>query len=345
LWIGCSALYLLVYLLLADLASDRTHGLFLALTILLPAIFVPLYIWRANFATRTEAVIRSVAPGLALSGLPATLLRLASRFHASAETYAHGRLQIGYVSVVLLLLGLVSGIELGLLRWKFLQWAPPPVILAGLRSTWRCYIKSATLWVAGVMVSGWMVTAFPSIHAADALAYAGIVVVGPGLLLIAPIPVFFSVGPTVNLGKRVWKYWLRCLSAAFGLLVLCLFAAMVLFRGPLIILYYFYSLPYLLLGFWLVCLPWALLSGLAEQPSARPLEHTQPAVENTGFAASPLAPDASLRFRPPATWKVLLVSLAAQLFILLPALWTASPSPLGLRGIGCVSAHYTNASE
>ena len=155
--------------------------------------------------------------------------------------------------MVLLLLGLVSGIELGLLRWKFLQWAPPPVILAGLRSTWRCYIKSATLWVAGVMVSGWMVTAFPSIHAADALAYAGIVVVGPGLLLIAPIPVFFSVGPAVNLGKRVWKYWLRCLSAAFGLLVLCLFAAMVLFRGPLIILYYFYSLPYLLLGFWLVC--------------------------------------------------------------------------------------------
>lgn len=72
LWIGCSALYLLVYLLLADLASDRTHGLFLALTILLPAIFVPLYIWRANFATRTEAVIRSVAPGLALSGVAST---------------------------------------------------------------------------------------------------------------------------------------------------------------------------------------------------------------------------------------------------------------------------------
>ena len=157
LWIGCSAVYLLAYLILADLASDRIHGLFLAFTILLPAIFVPLYIWRANFATRTEAVIRSVAPGLALSGLPATLLRLASRFHASAETYEHGRLQLGYVSVVLLLLGLVSGTALGMLRWKFLPWAPPSVILVGLPPTWRCYIKSATLWVAGVMVclGGW----------------------------------------------------------------------------------------------------------------------------------------------------------------------------------------------
>jgi hypothetical protein len=37
--------------------------------------------------------------------------------------------------------------------------------------------------------------------------------------------------------------------------------------------------------------------------------------------------------------------LAAQPFILLPALWTASPWPLGLRGIGCVDAAYTKPAE
>jgi hypothetical protein len=322
LWVGCSALYLIVYLFLADLASDRTHGLFLAVTILLPAIFVPLYIWGANFATRTEAVIRSVAPGLALSGLPATLLHLWIGFHRPWEAYEHERLQVGYISMVLLLLGLASEIQLGMLRWRFLEENPAPANLAGPQATWRRYIKSATLWIAGVMVCAWVVALFPSIRAADMLAYVGIVVAGPGVLLIAPISVYFSAGPAVSIGKRVWKYWLKCLYVGFGLVALYCLVGTMLAKDPSVIVYFLVLFaPYVFAGFWLLCLPWALLSGLAEQPSGRQTEQTR----------SPLAPLLPQRLPGPATGKVLLLGLAAQPFILLPALWTASPWPLGLR--------------
>jgi hypothetical protein len=334
-WVVCSALYLVVYLFLADLDSDRTHGLLLAFTILLPAVFVPFYIWRANFATPTEAVIRSVAPGLALSGLPATLLRLADRFHQPGNGYEHGRLQAGYISVVLLLLGLASGIELGMLRWKFLEESRAAANLAGPQATWRRYIKSGTLWIAGAMVCAWVVALFPSVRAADALAYVGIVLAGSGLLLIAPISVYFATGPAVSIGKRVWKYWLKCLYVGLGLLALCFLVSTVLAKNPLIIVYFIYWVPYFLPGFWLLCLPWAVLSGLAEQPGVRQTEQTR----------SPLAPWLPQLLPGPATWKVLLLGLAAQPFILLPALWTTSPWPLGLHGIGCVEAHYTNPAE
>ena len=49
LWIGCSALYVIAYLSVTDLAVDRTHGLLFASVLLLQATMVSAYAWRANF--------------------------------------------------------------------------------------------------------------------------------------------------------------------------------------------------------------------------------------------------------------------------------------------------------
>ncbi len=333
-WFASSLLYLLGYLYVADIASDRAHGFALAAGILLPAILVPPYIWRSKFATRREALIRSVAPGVALTGLLLTFHQLATRFHQFAFDFRHTRLQVEYISVVLLLSGIAAGIGLGQLRWRSLQvgnpYAPPSVPPAA----WRGFGDSAILWIASVMLVGTVVGIFTGWHFSATYAYLGIATVVPGLFLIAPLSVFFRAAPSLSLGRRIWKYWQKCLWVVGALFALLFLVGMVLAKSALIVVYFVMYAVYFAPAIALLCLPWSIFTALAQQPPPPLIPEVAPQSIN------PLVPQRSL-----AISSIIAISLIVQPLILLPAFWVTAPAPLGLAGIGCVDANYTNPSE
>ena len=334
LWLVSSALYLLIYLYVADIASDHTHGYALAAGILLPAILVPPYIWRSNFATRREAIIRSAALGIAITGLLLTYHQLGTRFHQFAFDFGHTRLQVEYISVVLLLSCIAAGIGLGQLRWIFLKTAnshaSPPIPPAA----WRRFVDSAILWIASVMLVGTVVGIFAGWHFSSIYAYLGIVTVVPGSILIAPLPLLVPADPSRTLGRRIWKYWQKCFWVVGALFAILFLIGMAFAKSPLIAVYFVMYAVYFVPATALLCLPWSIFTALAQHPPPAPITEAVP-VSND--------PSASLFF--PSILSIAAISVAVQPLILLPALWATSPAPLGLAGIGCVDASYTNPSQ
>ena len=333
-WAGCSLLYAVVYLLVADLGGHRAYGLFLASNLLLQAVLVLAFVSRSVFATRREAIIRTTALGCALSGLPATLLFARARLHPAGYEYESARLQVGYISVILFLSGLANGTLLAMLRWSYLEWPAEQVRSARRDPGWLRWLKSMVLWVAVIMGCAWMVVTFSGIHASDALGYAGIVVAVPGIFLIAPISAISPADPRATLGTRIWRY------ARNSLLVLLLlsggyaFLGILLSKSPFILVYLVSYMIYGVPVLWIPCLFWSLLSGLAEAPAAQQAQ-----------AVSPQTPAATQQTKTFASWKLGLLVLAAQSCVLLPALLATSPTSLGFRGVGCTSAYSTIPAE
>lgn len=333
-WAACSVLYAVVYLLVADLGGHRAYGAFLASTLLLQAVIVVTFVSRVIFATRREAVIRTAALGCALSGLFVTLLFAMTRFRPAGYEYEWARLQVGYITVILFLAGLVNGTLLAMLRWGRLEWPAEQVGSARHDPGWLCWLKSIILWVAVTMACAWMLVPFLGIRASDALGYAGIVVAIPGIFLIAPISAISAADPRATLGKRIWRYArtsllvLVVLSGGYALL------GILLAQSPLILVYIVPSMIYGVPLLWIPCLFWSFLTGLAEAPAA---QQAQP--------VGPQTPGTTQQTKAFANWKLGLLILAAQSCVLLPALLATSPSSLGFRGVGCTSAYSTIPAE
>jgi len=324
-WAGCSLLYAVVYLLVADLGGHRAYGLFLASTFLLQAVVVLAFVSRAIFATRREAIIRTTALGCALCGLAATLLFVTAHFHPTRYDYESARLQVGYIT---------NGTLLAVLRWSCLERPAEQASSARHDPGWLRWLKSMVLWVAVTMACAWAVVPFSGIDGADALGFAGIVVAVPGIFLIAPISAISPADPRATLGKRIWKY------AKNSLLVLLVLSGGYALLGTLrsnsalilvyLVSYMIYGVPVL----WILCLFWSLLTGLAEVPAAQRWQ-----------AVSPQTPATTQQTKAFANWKLGLLVLAAQSGVLLPALLATSPSSLGFRGVGCTSAYSSIPAE
>lgn len=335
LWIGCTAIYLVAYLFVADLRGDGAHGLLLASTLVLQAILVPACIWRAKFASRLEAAIRGAAGGVAFSGLTVTLFLFTEKlFHTPRSLTDSENLQLGFVSTILLLGGLAGGIQLAVLRWNILQQVATPVNDAPADSAWRRYLRSAVSWIASVTVFCWLPNAYHWSAASSSVAIlvpAGISLGIAGLFLIAPIPAIFPATPSASRGQRVWRYSGLSLLVLLSIWTLATVASLA--HQSLLAVYLIGSLPSFLL-LWMPCVLWAMMYGLAEQPI------TQKTESSTLQAAFTSPRPTSI-----SSWKLLTLSLVTQACALLAALLATAPVSLGLQGVGCLHYYSANAAE
>lgn len=335
LWIGCSSIYVTAYLFVADLRVDRVHGLLLASTLVLQAILVPAWIWRAKFASRLEAAIRGAAGGIAFSGLAVTLFLFTEKlFHTPRSLTDSENLQLGFVSTILLLGGLAGGIQLAVLRWNILQQAATPVNDAPADFAWRRYLRSAVSWIASVTVFCWLPNAYQW-SAADSsvanLVPAGTFLGIAGVFLIAPIPAIFPATPSASRGNRVWRYSGLSLLVLLSIWTLATVASLA--HQSLLAVYLIGGLPSFLL-LWMPCVLWAMMCGLAEQPV---LQKTRSSPLQAAFNS----PQPALM----SSWKLVTLSLVPQACAFLAGLLATAPVSLGLQGVGCLHYYSTNAAE
>jgi hypothetical protein len=116
----------------------------------LQAILIPAYVWRKEFRSRAEAMIRSAAAAVAIAGIgEAVFLKTAASFGGFRSYWDSNRLQADYVLTVLLFAGLAGGTALGTLRWHVLQRQRRVQAIARVSdSRWNNYLRSAVLWIA-----------------------------------------------------------------------------------------------------------------------------------------------------------------------------------------------------
>jgi hypothetical protein len=332
LWIGISVAYAGAYWHVAVLVGRQTQGLLLASFPVLQALWIPAYVWRKQFRTSAEAMIRSAAAAVAITSIGGVVFLMTGAsfgdFHSSWDS---DRLQVGYVLTVLLLAGLAGGTALGILRWRVVQrqqrgQAHTPVS----DSPWRDYLRSAVLWIASVTVFVWLAeclrsrvffwqTTFLPWHVSLGIA---------GLLLIAPIPIVLAPAVDSTHWKLTWKY------AGFAALVLVALWGFLVFIALASRSYFIYyaigAFPFLCV-FWIASFLWASLYVWSAQFRA----------------AASLSANAPVARYPARLTEPNIVGLTVlgQIGALFGGLLATAPAALGFHGVGCLHVYSSNPSE
>jgi hypothetical protein len=332
LWIGMSLAYAAGYLHVAVLDGRYSQGLLLASLPVLQAILIPAYVWRKEFRSPAEAMIRSAAAAVAIAGIgEAVFLKTAASFGGFRSPWDSDRLQVGYVLTVLLFAGLAGGTALGILRWRVLQRQQRVQAIARVSdSRWRNYLRSAVLWIASVTLFFWLLGWLRS----RVLSWQGDFLLWEfsfgvaGLFLIAPIPVVFPRATETNRWKLTWKYSrfaALVLVAIWGVLVMILLSALPRFGAGLLL-----EFPYLCV-LWIACFFWAsLYSWSAQLPNEASLSGNAPAPRHPARLTE---------------WKIVGLTALGQVGALLVALLATAPPALGIHGIGCLKVYSSNPSE
>jgi hypothetical protein len=159
LWIGLRLVYATGYLHVAVLGGRCSQGVLLVLLPVLQAIWIPAYVWRKEFRSPAEAMIRSAAAAVAIAGIgEAVFLKTAPSFGGFRSSWDSDRLQVDYVLTVLLFAGLSGGIALRILRWRVVQRQQRlQAIIRAADSRWSNYIRSAVHWIASATVVVWLI--------------------------------------------------------------------------------------------------------------------------------------------------------------------------------------------
>jgi hypothetical protein len=331
LWIGMSLVYAAGYFHVAVLGGRYSQGFLLASLLVLQALWIPAYMWRKQFCTPEEAMIRSAAAAVTIAAIgEAVFLMIAAFFGDFRSSWDSDRLQVGYVLTVLLFAGVAGGTALGMLRWRVLQRQQRVQALAPASdSRWRNYLRSAVLWTASATVFVWLTEWLRSrIFSWQTNFLVWEVLLGiAGLLFIAPIPLTSAPPAGTDRWKLAWKY------SGFAALVMAAIWVFLVFIGIATRNYFVQfviAFPFLCM-FWIVCFLWALLfvwSGqfpaTASLPGNAPLPH-------------PLA-----RL---TDWKIVGLTALGQIGALLAGLLATAPPALGFRGIGCLNVYSSKASE
>jgi hypothetical protein len=325
LWTGMGLIYAGGYLHVAVLSGRLLEGRLLAVLPLLQAILIPAYVWRKQFATQVEAMIRSAAGAMAIAGLTeCTFLLYAGRYGNFRSSWGSDRLQLGYVVTILLLSGAIGGAALGMLRWRFSEARPERVLAQPRDSWWRHYLHSAALWVASMTTVGWGLGVWfwaGSDTNSNAYLYYVIVLGVWGLFFVAPIPVVWPPRAGASRLRQIFKYSVLACSSVWMLPVLYgtliwknLLAGVLLTFTSFGILYLF-----------IPCFFWAILYSYAGFPSE-------------AASSSRKQPDSSHTPREDrGISKIVWFFPLAQMAAFLAGLLAASPASLGFHGVGCLT--------
>lgn len=330
LWIGFSLLHVAIYFRVAASGGRIPQGCLFALALLLQAIGIPLYVWRKEFTSLAEALIRSVAAAAAFDGLAASILVLTgNRFGTITSPRGLDPLQFGYIATTLLLGGLAGGTALGILRWRILQTQPVQTVPQPLVSRWRPYLRSAVLWTATATVYYWVIRAGQwAAGDSDPRSFIPYVVpwAAAGLLLIAPIPVLSPARKGEGRQKTFWRY----LKYSIGVFFVALGLA-----SPILMGIWFPYFPLAFLVYAAVFLPplviWAVLYVCSARNLTAPSDHR-------------LSSYQPLRLPRPSS-KIVWWNAAGQVGALLAGLLATVQISLGSHGIGCRSVSSADVTE
>ena len=327
-----SLVYAAGYFHVAVLGGRLSQGFLLALLPLLQAIWIPAYVWRKEFRSPAEAVIRSAAAAVAIAGIgEAVFLKTAASFEGFRSSWDSDRLQVGYVLTVLLFAGLAGGTALGILRWRVLQRQQRAQALAPVSdSRWRDYLRSTVLWIASATVFVWLAESLRSrVFSWQSSFLPWEVSFGiAGLLLIAPIPIVSPLPTGTNRWKLTWKY------SGFAALVMVAIWAFLVFIGfatrTYFVVFVFLAFPFLCV-IWIACFLWALLYVWSGQfPAATSLSANVPVSHRPAHLTE---------------WQIVCLTALGEIGALLAGLLATAPPALGFRGIGCLSVYSSKPSE
>ena len=332
LWIGMSLVYATGYLHVAVLGGRYSQGVLLVLLPVLQALWIPAYVWRKEFRSPAEAMIRSAAAAVAIAGIgEAVFLKTAASFGGFRSSWDSDRLQVDYVLTVLLFAGLSGGTALGILRWRVVQRQQRvQAINRAADSRWSNYIRSAVLWIASATFVVWLIEWLRSrVFSSQVSFLSWEVSFGiAGLLLISPIPIVSPLPTPTNRWKLIWKY-----SGLAALVIVAMWAFLAFigisarnFLGLIVLL----EFPFLFLP-WIACVFWALVY-----------------VWSTQFpAAASLSGNAPMSHQPMrlTEWKIVGLTALGQTGALLAGLLATASPALGIHGIGCLSVYSSKPFE
>ncbi len=332
LWIGMSLVYAAGYFRVAVLGGRYSQGVPLASLPVLQAVLIPFYVWRKQFRSAAEAMIRSAAAAVAVVAFgEAVFLKTAASFGGFGSSWDSDPLQIDYVLTILLFAGLAGGTALGMLRWRVLQRQQLAQAITRVSdSRWRNYVRSAVLWIASATTVVWLIEWLRSRVFSWQVSFLvweisfGVV----GLFLIAPIPIVSPPPAQTNrwkLTRRYSGFAALILIAIWAFLVMTLLSARNWFGAAVL-----FAFPYLCV-LWIACLLWAWLYGWSAQfPTAASLSGNAP-----------------MSHHPPRLTESKIVGLTAlgQIGALLAGLLATAPPAMGFHGIGCLSVYSSKPSE
>lgn len=332
LWIGMSLVYAAGYFRVAVLGGRYSQGVLLASLPVLQAIWIPAYVWRKEFRTAAEAMIRSAAAAVAIAAIgEAVFLMTAAAFGGFRSYWDSDRLYSDYVLTVLLFAGLATGPALGILRWRVLQ--RQRRVQANPRisdSRWSKYLRSAVLWIASATVFVWLIEWLRSrVFSWQTSFLVWEVSLGiMGLVLIAPIPIISPLPAQTTRWKATRRY------SGFAGLVIAAIWGFLFFRGIAARSYFVIlvigAFPFLCV-FWIACFFWASLYVWSTQfPPAASLSPNMPP---------------SYRSARLTEWKIVGLTALGLIGALLAGLLATAPPALGFRGIGCLKVYPSKASE
>jgi hypothetical protein len=331
LWIGMSLLYATGYFHVAVLGGRYSQGFVLASLPVLQAIWIPAYVWRKEFRSPAEAMIRSAAAAVAIDGIgEAVFIKTAASFGGFRSPWDSNRLQADYVLTVLLFAGLAAGTALGILRWRVLQRQRPIQAIARVSdSRWNNYLRSAVLWIASATLFVWLIEWLRS----RVFAWQGDFLLWEfsfgvaGLFLIASIPIVSPPLIETNRWKLIWKY-----SGLAALVIVAIWAFLAFigisarnFLGLIVLL----EFPFLFLP-WIACFFWASVYVWSTQfPAAVSLSGNAPVLHAARLTE----------------WKIVCLTALGQIGALLAGLLATAPPALGFHGIGCLKVYSSKPSE
>jgi hypothetical protein len=327
-----SLVYAAGYFRVAVLGGRYSQGVLLASLPVLQAIWIPAYVWRKEFRTAAEAMIRSAAAAVAIAAIgEAVFLMTAAAFGGFRSYWDSDRLYSDYVLTVLLFAGLATGPALGILRWRVLQ--RQRRVQANPRisdSRWSKYLRSAVLWIASATVFVWLIEWLRSrVFSWQTSFLVWEVSLGiMGLVLIAPIPIISPLPAQTTRWKATRRY------SGFAGLVIAAIWGFLFFRGIAARSYFVIlvigAFPFLCV-FWIACFFWASLYVWSTQfPPAASLSPNMPP---------------SYRSARLTEWKIVGLTALGLIGALLAGLLATAPPALGFRGIGCLKVYPSKASE
>jgi hypothetical protein len=327
-----SLVYAAGYFRVAVLGGRYSQGVLLASLPVLQAIWIPAYVWRKEFRTAAEAMIRSAAAAVAIAAIGEAVFQMtAAAFGGFRSYWDSDRLYSDYVLTVLLFAGLATGPALGILRWRVLQ--RQRRVQANPRisdSRWSKYLRSAVLWIASATVFVWLIEWFRSrVFSWQTSFLVWEVSLGiMGLVLIAPIPIISPLPAQTTRWKATRRY------SGFAGLVIAAIWGFLFFRGIAARSYFVIlvigAFPFLCV-FWIACFFWASLYVWSTQfPPAASLSPNMPP---------------SYRSARLTEWKIVGLTALGLIGALLAGLLATAPPALGFRGIGCLKVYPSKASE
>jgi hypothetical protein len=323
-----SLVYAAGYLHVAVLGGRHTQGYILAALPVLQAIWIPAYVWRKEFRTPAEAIIRSAAAAVAIAGIGGVVFLQAALFGGFRSSWDSDRLQVGYVVTVLLFAGLAGGTALGILRSRILQRQHVQIIARIADSRSSNYLRSAVLWIASATVVVWLIEWLRArvFSWQTGLLPWEILFAIAGLLLVAPIPVIFPPPAERTRWKLTWRY---SVFAALVTTAIWGFLFSIATRTYFVI-FVIGAFPYLCVV-WIPCFMWAsLYNWSVDLP-----------------AGASLSGNAPVSHRPArlTDWTIVSLTALGQIVALAAGLLATAPPALGFHGVGCLKVYSSQAPE